>query len=266
MQDQYDGFTIVKGQPDIIELKPLGAVASKRILGYCPTYRLEPETAAALLGQQWTGGYDVLFGRDNPYPVDDGGRANILRQYNHARDIMLQGRYDALFIVECDVIPPKDALERLAVLPADIAYGEYLFRRPYRQSFDGDLLYNVNVQRHVIGPYPDESMSLHEDEWYETFGKVCRCTGSGLGIVLIWRQVLEKIQFAYGDNSHCDTRFTQDAHQAGYTMMADRSVRCGHKQPDGTILWPANQPGYALMTHGITEGYRGELKDDPTKL
>lgn len=263
-----DAFTIVRtAPPEEIALRPLEAVAHARILAFCPTYRIEPETVQALIAQEWEGCYDVTFGRDNPFSVSDGGRNNITWQYSRARVAAIDGGYDGLFIVESDVIPPLDALKRLAVLPSDIAYGEYLFRRTYRVSdWDPNIeLYNSSVFRYVIGPDPDESLSLHADEWGETYGRATRCTGGGLGCVLVWRQVFKEIHFSYSETSHCDTMFTKAVHKAGFTMMADRSVKCGHKMPDGDILYPVSMPGYARKVTGILDGYRGELKDDPTK-
>ena len=228
------------------------------VLGFCPTYRVEPETREALIAQQWAGGYDVVFTRDNPYPHDDAGRANILHNYRKARQACLGGGYDALWVVESDIIPPLDALKKLNALGADVAYGAYLFRS--WGAAGGPV---INVCRHVVAPAPDQSLSFYPDEYRAAWGKVIRCSGSGTGCILIRRRALEAIDFR-PCQAHCDSAFTEDVFKAGLRMMADMTVVCGHKAPDGQITWPLDEPLKMRISHGVTGGYRGELADDPT--
>jgi hypothetical protein len=53
--------------------------------------------------------------------------------------------------------------------------------------------------------------------------------------------VLEKVDFRaeYPTNgAYCDTWFTEDVYKAGFSMAAEMGVVCGHKDVDGTVLWP----------------------------
>lgn len=208
-----------------------------RILVFTPTYRLEPETVRALWQLEWDGALDFLWTRDNPYPGDDGGRANILHNYQKGRTAFLAGPYDALLVIESDIITPADTLQKLAALNVDVAYGVYLFR--------GSRPYQTNVCRFVNGPYPDSPLTLYPDELEKVWGKTTRVSGAGLGCVLIQRRVLEAIDFRGGrrDEPHCDHFFTQDCWQHKFTMAADMTVLCGHKRPDGVILWPSLDGG-----------------------
>lgn len=228
-----------------------------RVLGFCPTYRVEPETVAALIAQEWHGAYDVLFTRDNPHPSDDRGRANILHNYQKGRRAFLDGGYDALFIVESDILPPSDALEKLAACDSDLAYGLYLFR-----NHEPLGSFTCNVYRYTGGPYPDQPLTTFFDEYREAWGKVIPCSGSGLGCVLIQREVLVSTDFR-GSNAHCDTAFTDDVWRAGYSMKADMSVVCGHKFPSGAVVWPAPEPMQETTTQGTVTGYRGITDSDP---
>ena len=53
-------------------------------------------------------------------------------------------------------------------------------------------------------------------------------------------EVLASIDFRMdrANGAHCDSHFTIDVMKAGYSMMADFRVICGHKDEKGTILWP----------------------------
>ncbi len=177
-----------------------------------------------------------MFAFDNPEPVasdgrfEPGGRANILYNYRKARKAALEGGYGALLTIEQDIIPPSDTIARLVTAEADIAYGLYAFRtsRPV-----------LNAYRWVMNDgWPDESLSLHPAELRKAWGGIIRVTGLGLGCTLIRRHVLERIDFQPLDTAHCDWALARDALRRGYMLKCDMNVVCGHKRPDGVILWP----------------------------
>lgn len=196
--------------------------------------RLEPETVTAVLSLSWSGPMTHVFQRDNPHgePHQD-----ILHQYQTGRDAFLAGDYDAMLVIESDIIPPPDALTKLAALDADLAYGVYSFRPAVRARRVINVFNAYPRPARNIG----ESLSLKPGMLGEAIQKgIVECSGAGLGCVLIKRHVLEAIDFRLepGHNGHCDSWFTQDAWRAGYTMLADMSIVCGHKDIDGVILWP----------------------------
>lgn len=216
-----------------------------RLLLFCPTYRLEPETVGAILGQAHRP-IDILFTRDNPFPGTDRGRANILHNYRKGRLACLDGGYDAMLCIESDIMPPLDCAERLIRLEADVAYGLYAFR------VTSDC---VNVAwRHVDGQgkpgrNPGEALTTRPSEYRRLVEKsaVIECSGAGTGCVLIRRRVLEQIDFRLdpdyaghptGAGGFPDTYFTQDVYRAGYSMKADLGCVCGHKREDGVVIWP----------------------------
>lgn len=216
-------------------LSTAGAVMD--VLVFTPVLRLEPETVQAVLGLEWDGAITFEFQRDNPISAqDDPGKKGIenhLHQYTRGRETFLAGRYDAMLVVESDIIPPPDTLKKLAALNVDCAYGVYRFR-----SVD---VISINER------YPAGNTNLGSNLSYERYllkramklGQY-PCTGGGLGCVLIRRRVLEAIEFRIEDlfTAHCDTFFCQDVLRAGFSQAADMSVVCGHKTPEGEILWP----------------------------
>lgn len=223
------------------------------IMVFTPVYRLESETVEAVLNLEWPGPITWVFQRDNPNEIvgdlnksGDARRAGIwnhLHQYQRGRETFLAGKYDAMLVIESDIIPPRDALKKLAAVQADVVYGVYRFR--------------VNDVINIFELYPDkegkrprnigESLSLHPHLLRRAVKLgVYPCSGAGLGCILIKRKVLEAIDFRLEDKNggHCDTLFSGDAMQAGFRQAAEMSVICGHKHEppyeggDGEVLWP----------------------------
>lgn len=201
---------------------------TRDVLVFTPVYRLEPETVAAVLALEWDGPLSWLFQRDNP---TGSGRENILHQYVRGREVFLAGRWDAMLVVESDIIPPADTLVRLAALEADVAYGVYRFRHT-------DI---INVfERYAGTPRNEgESLSIRPEKLAEALRRGSTlCSGGGTGCTLIRRHVLEVIQFRQEETAHCDTYFNRDVLHGGFTQRADMSIICGHKDETGAVIWP----------------------------
>jgi hypothetical protein len=209
------------------------------VLVFTPVYRLEPETVKALFALEWDGPLSFLLQRDNPYQRPDGtneGKLNHLHQYQRGRETFLRGPYEAMLVIESDIIPPPDALKRLAALNVDVAYGVYVFR-------PGGVV-NVFERYRERGGKParntGESLTVRDGLWDQALrAGVVECSGGGLGCILIKRQVLEAVEFRLiPGNGHCDTSWTYDVYQRGYKMMADTKVLCGHISEEGEV-WPS---------------------------
>lgn len=201
----------------------------KRVMTFTPYGpRLEPETVSAVLALEWPGPVTHVFQRDNPH---GDARLDILHQYQQGREVFLAGDFDAILIVESDIIPPPDALIRLAALDVDMAYGVYRFRTTNV----------VNVfERYPGSPRNEgESLSIHPAKLAAAVqAGITLCSGGGLGCVLIKRHVLERLSFRLEATAFCDTYFNRDVMQAGLVQAADMGVVCGHKDEHGVILWP----------------------------
>ena len=210
------------------------------VLVFTPVWRLEPETVQSLFAMEWEGPLSLLLQKDNPRTKGrrEDGLANHLHQYRRGREAFLAGRYDAMLVIESDIIAPPDTLTRLAALECDVAYGCYLFRNnriPIVNIFERYPEKNGVPARNV-----GESLTMR-GLWPKALkAGVVPCSGAGLGCVLIKRHVLEAVPFRLEPrNGHCDTPWTRDVYRAGFSMMADTKVICGHKDEDGTVLWPA---------------------------
>lgn len=210
----------------------------KDVLVFVPVWRLEPETIQAVHNLEWEGPLSLLLQRDNPYP-DQRDKLkrkvlNHLNQYQRAREVFLAGRYDAMMVVESDIIPPPDAIKKLAALDTDIAYGVYRFR----------LANVINIFELYPGKPRNvgESISIRPGRLAAAVRDgVTKCSGAGFGCIMIQRPVLEMVEFRIDwpkNGSYCDTPFIKDAHRRGFEQMADMSIICGHKDEQGQILWP----------------------------
>lgn len=209
------------------------------ILIFTPVYRLEPETVLAIFAMEWDGPLTTILQRDNPRKKGrrEDGIANHFHQYQRGRELLLRGPYDAMLVIESDIIPPPDTIKRLAALDVDVAYGCYVFRNnrcPVVNIFEAYPEKNGIRSRNV-----GESLTVR-GLWADAVkAGVIKCSGAGFGCVLIKRHVIEEVPFRLiPTNGHCDTPWTRDVWRAGFSMMADTRVLCGHKDEDGTILWP----------------------------
>src|SRR5690349_15787457 len=97
-----------------------------RILTATPTVKLGTETLHAIFGQTYSGWNDHFFTFENNQQPP---AMNIVYNYRKIQAAFLAGGYDALWIVEDDLVVPPDALEKLLAVEADVVYGVYTFRR-----------------------------------------------------------------------------------------------------------------------------------------
>lgn len=207
------------------------------VMVFTPVYRLEPETVTAIMRLEHDGPMTLIMQRDNPH---EDGRENVLHQYQRGRNLFLQGDYDAMLIIESDIVPPSDALQKLIALDADCAYGVYRFRKTnIINIFERYPDKNGNLPRNE-----GESLSLHPAKLAQARRDgVTKCSGAGLGCVLIKRHVLERFEFWHEDQGgHCDTYFNRDVLQAGMVQLADMTIICGHIDERRTLWLPDKEP------------------------
>ena len=208
------------------------------VLVFTPILRIEPETLDAIFSLEWDEKISFLLQRDNPIgPMRDKLKRSVmnhLHQFQRGREMFLAGSYDAMLVIESDIIPPVDTLEKLAALDADCAYGVYRFRASNV----------INVYERYPQPARNmgESLSVHPRKLKAAVKQgIYPCSGAGFGCILIKRNVVEEMPFYVRwpkHGAHCDTPWNEGVYQAGYSQIADMSVICGHKTPEGEVLWP----------------------------
>lgn len=147
---------------------------------------------------------------------------------NYLRDITLKGNYDFLLHFEGDIIPPINVIERLLshqlqVVSATyhIGFGSNSHLMIQEKEKAGLMeLRTSNVAAGGDGKYMD--------------GKLHEVHACGLGMTLIHRSVLEKIEFRWDPNvdMHPDTFFAVDLLYAGIKQYVDTSILCKHNNSD----------------------------------
>ena len=219
-----------------------------RVLIYCPLTPKAPgvhqRTLDSIFAMEWDGQADIVFGKHDRYQplrrdisdYENERNHDIANKYNQARKMTLEGGYDALMTIEADMIPPKNTLERLTKVDADIVYGLYVSRHGKHP-----WLTMTNVTEQVRGSAGmGETWQEREAMW----GKVVDTAGVGLGCTLIRRNVLEAIPFrVMGEMIANDWYFAIDAREKGFSQKHDCSVVCGHIDGYRT-LWPDVADGW----------------------
>lgn len=213
------------------------------VMLFCPVYTrpdgscsLEPRTRQAIEALDYPG-LTVVYQDENPHqrPGQEflAGLWNHLHQFQAGRARFLAGAWAYLLVVESDMLPPADVVQRLLACGSDVAYAPYMLRhgRPVISLLEryapparnvGDPLRWGTIKR-----------ALREGR------SVIEVSGQALGCTLIARRVLEAVDFRIGSSLiHCDWYFTEDVYRGGFSQRADLMAICGHIAPDGAVLWP----------------------------
>jgi hypothetical protein len=154
--------------------------------------------------------------------------AAIAASYEALREHFLRGREDFLLVVEDDVFPPPDAPVRLL---ADYrAGGPGVAAVAAAVPMHGDakpIAWNIKMRPGVA-----EFVDVEDRGW-----GVREVGAASFGCILIPRWVLERVAFRFGPGSmlHQDLAFALDARRAGWRILLDYGVRCGHE--DLAELW-----------------------------
>lgn len=203
-----------------------------RVLVCSPTYRLEPETVDYILSIQSNEETDVILTRWN-LPIDRG-QTRIVYNYQKIRSLFLNGPWDALHIVESDIIPPPGTLERLAAIAtetkASYVTGIYVWRH---------LKPRINATMFVDSmEWPGVSYTSYPEQLNGIWGQQGRISGLGFGCCLIMRDALNELNFIDDPDFGFDILYASHLLKGGHKMMADFGIVCGHKTVDGEIWIP----------------------------
>lgn len=194
--------------------------------------RLHPLTAAAIENLEWPT-MNIVYGRND---AATNHYADLCAKHNVARDMVLYGGYDALFLVEADMLIPSDALRKLAALNAPVAYGLYVSRHPNHEWLALTRL--TPTDHEYVSNDPD-----YAHRWFGDGTQAIETCGVGMGCTLIRRDVLERLSFRQRRGMADDWLFALDCVKYGITQLTHTGVVCGHVAGD-VVLWPdPNAPG-----------------------
>jgi hypothetical protein len=190
-------------------------------------------------------------------PLSKSTKQRIVDSRNLLREKCLEGNYDFLLSLEQDVIPPLNIIEMLMDKSAPIVAGVYLnifknnfgkleprplaYARVSQREFDilkTDKKYEGTEIRKRIEEGkikgPDDikaQLSMKEVEK----PRLIEVLFTGLGCMLIRKEVLEKIKFRASEASFDDYMFCIDAQKEGYPVFLDTTAKCAHLLPAGKV-------------------------------
>jgi hypothetical protein len=185
--------------------------------------RVRYATIAAVAGLEWHGTLDTLY----MYTGDDTAHySDLATKLNQAARVAMMNGYEALCVVEYDMIVPADALAKLAAVDADIVYGVYCARA----STSHQWLVAKELTATAAKWMPKADLIAG-------WGGVIESAGIGTGCTLIKRDALNGIIFESGQFAS-DWYLAVEAKRLGYRQAHHLGVVCGHILDDVSAVWP----------------------------
>lgn len=124
---------------------------------------------------------------------------------NALRKHFLENGYDWLLLNECDVYTPPDILERL------LSYNMQILSALY---FSGEKSYSYPVLTDVHYSFTEKVMVNHSyiTGFYHLgeYNKPQKIVNAGLGLILIYKNVLKQVPFRSDRSFYPDTMFAMD--------------------------------------------------------
>lgn len=226
---------------------PKGNKQYPKVLVGCPTsdykaYCLDQYVKA--INELSYPNYDVLLidnsEKDNYYKKIKGFGINVVRTKftKKARDRIIEGRnllrkkvleeeYDYFLSLEQDVIPPKDVIERLLRHNKQVIAGVY-----FLVNFKDEH----KLRSSIWANYDPKTKLMYrvKNEYIINNPKLMEVSTSGLGCILIHRDILKKIKFRYDKKTEGfdDVFFAKDLRKNKIKIYADLSIICKHLVKD----------------------------------
>lgn len=152
---------------------------------------------------------------------NEQSKIRLTNAQNLMRQKFLEGDYTHLFVLEQDLIPPKNIIEQLISHDKDVVGGWYYITQVPRPCLSREWKL-VNMQ------YSPEPLMMEE------IGKerLMKCFNGSFGVSLIKRKVLEKIKFKVYKTfiQHADTWFYFDCEKEGFEVFVDTDLLIPHFQ------------------------------------
>ncbi len=172
-------------------------------------------------------------------------QSDIIATIIHNRQVIidraLEKKYDFVFFLDTDVLPPEDVVARLVAQKKDIITGVYVGMMKVQGRIRvTPVLYDFSQKKDYFRPIPLNA--IFDDE-------VREIAASGFGCVLIARHVFEKVKIRYNKElgSGEDIPFCRDARELhGLKTFVDTSIKCTHMQKDRDLNIPAGVASFSV--------------------
>lgn len=162
-------------------------------------------------------------------------RDSIIESRNILRDYAIKNNFDYFLSLEQDVIPPKDIIEKL------LAHNKKVVSALYYTS---KTLEKVNGDKEQIRvgvafiQLPNKNVYWLLPELIEE-KKLSAVYATGLGCILIHKDILNKVKFRYEKNQSAfdDIWFSEDTKKQGYKVWLDTNIECQHLIEERSWKW-----------------------------
>jgi cellulose synthase/poly-beta-1,6-N-acetylglucosamine synthase-like glycosyltransferase len=153
-------------------------------------------------------------------------RDMVIRDHNIIRDKVLKENYDYLLILDQDVIPPKDVIEKLISHDKDVVSALFFGHHDVGQG-DVRPMPFAWVFSKEIGDWNHTGYLLESETWEPQLLKIAF---AGMGCILIKKEVLEKVKFRYNiEMDAWDDRWLGvDVWANNFEFYLDNTVICKH--------------------------------------
>ena len=154
-------------------------------------------------------------------PWNEQSKIRLTNAQNLMRTKFLEGDYTHLFVLEQDLIPPKDIIEQLLEHDKDVVGGWYYISEVPRPCLSREWTL-IDLKFCPRQPLMTEMAQK----------RLMKCFLTSFGVSLIKRKVLEEIKFkAYTHfTQHADTWFFFDCEKKGFEVYVDTDLLIPHFQ------------------------------------
>ena len=170
-----------------------------------------------------------------------GVRDMVARDHNTIRQKALDGGYDYLLMLDQDVIPPKDVIEKLMSHDKDVTSA--LFFGHHQINGESKIMPFAWVFSKGEVDWDNTGYLVESEIWDP---QVFKIAFAGMGCVLIKREVLEKVQFRYSKEMDAwdDRWLGVDVWANGFEYWLDNTVKCKHLYKDRPFdYWDLKKQG-----------------------
>lgn len=152
-------------------------------------------------------------------------RDMVTRDHNIIREKVLQEGYDYLLILDQDVIPPKNVIEKLMSHDKDVCSA--LFFGHHDIGGEVKVMPFAWVFSKEINDWNNTGYLIDSEIWEP---KLLKIAFAGMGCILIKREVLEKVEFRYSKEMDAwdDRWLGVDVWANGFEFYLDNTVKCKH--------------------------------------